>query len=114
MLTTTISTARRTGPPGGGTGGDAPRRRRAGSAAPSGGFTSSRTGPGQADRSTPVGRLDEGDGLAGDRLAAADRPDVLAGLGLDVHVDLPDAEQPRQVRPDGRLVRAQLGLLGVD
>src|SRR5579885_519064 len=60
-----------------------------------------RTEPG---RSIPRGRLDEGDRLAGDGLAAADRPDELAGLGLDVHVGLPDAEQPRQVRPDGRLV----------
>ena len=58
--------------------------------------------------------LDQHDGLADDRLAAADRPDVLAGLGLDVHGRLVDAEQPRQVRPDRRLVRAELGLLGVD
>ena len=31
-----------------------------------------------------VSRLDQDDGLAGDRLGAADRADVLAGLGLDV------------------------------
>ena len=41
-------------------------------------------------------------------------PDVLAGLGLDVHGRVGEAEQPRQVRPDRRLVRAELRLLGVD
>ena len=41
-------------------------------------------------------------------------PDVLAGLGLDVHGRFADAEQPGEVGADGRLVRAELGLLGVD
>ncbi len=30
-------------------------------------------------------RLNEHHGVTGDRLASANRPDVLAGLGLDVH-----------------------------
>ena len=47
-------------------------------------------------------------------LAPADRPDVLAGLGLDVDVHLADAHQPSEVGANGRLVGTQLGLLGVD
>ena len=52
--------------------------------------------------------------MAGDRLAPADRPDVLAGLGLDVHGRFAHAEQPGEVGPDGLLVRSELGLLGMN
>ena len=59
-------------------------------------------------------RLEKHDRVTRDRLAATNRPDVLAGLGLDVHGRFVDAQQAGEVLADRLLVRSQPRFLGVD
>ena len=59
-------------------------------------------------------RRDQHHGMARDGLAPADRPNVLAGLGLDVDRGGGELEQPGEAGPDGRLVRPELGFLGMN
>ncbi len=54
------------------------------------------------------------DRVARDGLGAADRADVLAGLGLDVHGRSVEPEQSRDVFADRRLVRDELRCLRMD
>ncbi len=49
--------------------------------------------------------------MAGDCLASSNRPDMLAGLGLDVYGCFSHAEQPAEVDPNGLFVRSDLRLL---